>query len=328
MKENFKKYLYGRSALEYWDVPDIRGVLEDENEEFPKEFVIFTDKNISRSSDLWMHTCKIVGAEKYVKNGACTLPLVFLQMANKYNIYELIFLGIQICSFRENRLPLCSVKDLKKCAEELKKHRGRRKALRALQYIKNGSRSPMETMLFMFLSLPNSLGGCSMPGIIFNKKIVMKDFKKMYFADLYFSSKKLVVEYDSYQHHDNKKSFSRDNIRAAELEAEGYELVSVKTAQLQEVSHFETLAKNIAKRIGYSLRVRTNKFIKGFIGLRDLLFHARKHIHGRLRKIEISELPDFYGVPYVYKLYLQKFEKLKRFIDSNLRFPIQLFASS
>ena len=52
-----------------------------------------------------------------------TLPLVFLQVALEYTIHELIYLGLQICSHRENGSPLCSVQDLYACAKKLKGHR-------------------------------------------------------------------------------------------------------------------------------------------------------------------------------------------------------------
>jgi len=127
MSHNVKKYVYGKPALDYWRVPSIRGNIEPVDMIFPDEYVIFTDKPIYRPDRAIIHTCSIPGANKYVKERACTLPLVFLQVALEYSILELIFLGLQICSYREGDQPRCTVEELRACAEELRGHRGRRK---------------------------------------------------------------------------------------------------------------------------------------------------------------------------------------------------------
>jgi hypothetical protein len=158
MSDYIEKYLCGKAALDYWDVPAIRGKIEPPDMIFPEEYVIFTDKPLYRPDRAKIHTCSILGAEKYVDGRACTLPLVFLQVALEYSIHELIYLGLQICAYREGDHPRCTVEELRTCAEELRGHRGRRKALRAIRYLADNSRSPMESILYMFLRLPNALG--------------------------------------------------------------------------------------------------------------------------------------------------------------------------
>jgi len=55
----------------------------------------------------------------------------------------------------------------------------------------------MESILYMFLRLPNALGGCGFNEIVLNEKIVLDGGNKTYFADLYVPSCKLDIEYDS-----------------------------------------------------------------------------------------------------------------------------------
>jgi hypothetical protein len=61
-----EKYLCGKAALEYWDVPAIRGKIEPPDMIFPEEYVIFTDKPLYRPDRAKIHTCSILGADKYV----------------------------------------------------------------------------------------------------------------------------------------------------------------------------------------------------------------------------------------------------------------------
>ncbi|HHW93295.1 MAG TPA: hypothetical protein GX734_02225, partial [Clostridiaceae bacterium] len=79
-----KKYICGKYALDYWGVPAVRGKIEPPDVIFPDEYVIFTDKPLYRPDRAIIHTCRISGAKKYVEGKACTLPLVFLQVALEY----------------------------------------------------------------------------------------------------------------------------------------------------------------------------------------------------------------------------------------------------
>ncbi|NMA18848.1 MAG: hypothetical protein GX939_08935 [Clostridiaceae bacterium] len=318
MNTKLEKYLCGRAALEYWQVPNLKGGLEPSDVAIPEEHVIFTDQTVYRPQGIILHTCRIKGAEKYTQDGVCTLPLVFLQMANEYSIHKLIFLGLQICSYQQSQRPLCSKKELASCAKELCGHRGRRKALRALRYIEEGSRSPMESYLYMFLRLPNALGGCGITTLQFNTRITTKKTGKLYYADLYVPSHKLIIEYDSRDFHNNEKSFSRDKIRATSLSAEGYQVVSVCFEQLAKIHHFETLALDIASRVGKKIRIRARKFFEGFTALMDLLLQGAKACRTRAQKVLFHEVPKFSGVRKVYDIYEIAWNKLHNYPKRSL----------
>jgi very-short-patch-repair endonuclease len=308
-----EKYLCGKAALDYWDVPAIRGKIEPPDMIFPEEYVIFTDKPLYRPDRAQIHTCSILGAEKYVDGRACTLPLVFLQVALEYSIHELIYLGLQICSYREGDRPRCTVEELRTCAEELRGHRGRRKALRAIRYLADNSRSPMESILYMFLRLPNALGGCGFKEIVLNEKIVLDgDNNKTYFADLYVPSCKLDIEYDSEEFHSSASEISRDRERAAHLEAEGYRVVSVGYSQLNNLKAFRNLARQLSRLIGKRIYIRARKFFESFVALRDLLLRKGHSIRSRFRKIHKNEIPWHSGVRIAYRIYLAAWNRLIR----------------
>ncbi len=312
MNDYINKYLCGKAALDYWSVPAIRGKIEPPDMIFPEEYVIFTDKPVYRPARAVIHTCSIPGAEQYVEGQVCTLPLVFLQVALEYSIHELIYLGLQICSYREGTRSRCTIEELRACAEDLRGHRGRRKALRAIRYLENNSRSPMESILYMFLRLPNALGGCGFSEIVLNEKIVLDDGGKTYFADLYVPSCKLDIEYDSDEFHSSAFALSKDRERAAHLEAEGYRVVSVGYSQLVDLKAFRNLARQLSRLIGKRIYIRARKFFESFVALRDLLLRKGNSIRSRFRKIQRHEFPWFSGVRAVYKIYLAAWNRLIR----------------
>ncbi len=312
MSNYIQKYICGKAALDYWNVPAIRGKIEPPDIIFPEEFVIFTDKPLYRPDRATIHTCSIPGADQYVDGKACTLPLVFLQVALSYSIHELIFLGLQFCSYREGDRPRCTVEELRACAEELKGHRGRRKALRAIRYLENNSRSPMESILYMFLRLPNALGGCGFNEIVLNERIDLDNGNKTYFADLYVPSCKLDIEYDSEEFHSSRSALSKDRERAAHLEAEGYRVVSVGYSQLTDLKAFRNLARQLSRLIGKRIYIRARKFFENFVALCDLLLRKGNNIRSRFHKIHRNEVPWHAGIRTAYKIYLAAWNRLIR----------------
>ena len=168
---------------------------------FPEEYVIFTDKPLYRPDRATIHTPAVSRADQYVEGKACTLPLVFLQVAHEYTIHELIFLGLQCCSYREGDRPRCTVEELRACAEELKGHRGRRKALRAIRYLENNSRSPWNrssTCSFDYLMLSEV---AALTRSFSTKELTWKMAVKLTLPNLYVPSCKLDIEYDSEEFH-------------------------------------------------------------------------------------------------------------------------------
>lgn len=306
-----KEYLCGKSALLYWNIPDIEGTLEPAKSEITDEFVVFTKEKIYRPDGSNLHTCTLLQAEKYTENGVCTIPLVFLQMAATYTIYQLIFLGLQICSGYGGKQARWTIKEIHECVTSLKGHIGWRKAMRALKYVSEGSRSPQESYLYMRLRLPFSLGGCGFKGIVFNHKIFMKKEGKYYYADLYIAKRRLLIEYDSFQFHNNSRSFSSDTSRDAQLRALGYQIIHVVPDQLRSLQQFKILAGNIARILKKRIRMRARKFFNGFTEL-IRLFVKKKKKYTRRNKVALHQVPDFPGVRQMYAQYVLAWQQLVR----------------
>lgn len=303
MEQKHAAFLSGRAALEYWEVPYLLDFLEPKDQKIQPEYVVFTDRSIHVPQGVKISTCRIPGASKYTQDDACTLPLAFLQVARYYEIHQLIYLAIQMTSYRSRRRPLVTLSELRSCAEELVGHHGRRKALRALKYAEEGSRSPMESLLYMFLSLPNCLGGCGFRGMVFNERIYCEKSNRTYYADLYLPAEKLIVEYDSTQYHNDPESRASDARRTRHLQAEGYRVISVGYHQLRDIRGFEMLARTISKILNKRVRIRARKFFPGYRAMQELLIKGGYSLTSNCEKVEVSGVPQFSGIKRAYVLY-------------------------
>lgn len=282
------------------------------------EYVVFTDKSIYCPGRMKIHTCKNERAQKYLSGVSSAPPLAFLQLAAEFDMYQLVLAGLLLCSERPNEPPLCTVSELKHCINDLRGFRGWAKANRAVKYIADGCRSMMEAKLFMVLSLPVSLGGCGLSGIVLNKKVFCPRHNACFTADLYFPIQKLIIEYDSFQYHNNSVSFSKDAERAAILEAEGYTVLSVKPRQLLRLESYTTLIQNIHKRLGKRQRLQSPKYCDRFHELWKIIqnhnpFDLPYSDPSCHRMVELTEVPDFPGVKRMYEEYVKYWEKLQKY---------------
>ncbi|MCL1895345.1 MAG: hypothetical protein FWG03_02225 [Clostridiales bacterium] len=113
----------------------------------------------------------------------------FLQMAGQLTLAKLIELGYELCGVYSmpnaddknvpergfyNRQPLTSIKKLKAFLDSMPGVKGRKKAMRALRYLRDGSASPMETKLAILLTLPYMLGGYGFSLPEMNKRIAYR----------------------------------------------------------------------------------------------------------------------------------------------------------
>ncbi|MDD4389562.1 MAG: hypothetical protein PHW03_02030 [Eubacteriales bacterium] len=156
-------------------------------------------------------------------------------------------------------------------------HRGRRKALRAINYIENGSASIMESIAFMILTLPHALGGYGLHDAVFNYEIKLKHDvskrlgQKRCFTDLYYESKRLAVEYESFAFHNSPSEQGKDVMRAAVLEKQRIGVMRLTTIQLYDKDACRDFASILASRLGKRIQIRTKKFDQMHALLRTFL---------------------------------------------------------
>ena len=173
--------------------------------------------------------------------------------------------------------PLTNTKALKAFVDKMEGIGGQKKARSALRHIADGSASPMETILFMLLTLPQRLGGYGLPAPALNKQIELgtaakqRSGKAYYVCDLFWPEANLAVEYDSDTFHTGAARITDDSKKRLHLAAHGVHAISVTGTQIRNVTEFESLARLIAEKLGKELRYKNPRFPKARRELRDLL---------------------------------------------------------
>jgi len=279
-----EKYVSNFSAARLWNIPCIDTVLGTGSLQSEQiDFTVFDQGARFRSNGKRVHSCELplpVGAIVSRNGQMISSPeLLFLELATKLSLHRLILLGLQLCSHKQGD-PSKAITSKEKIAAFLAKtpgHMGHKKAMRAVKYISNGSASIMESITYMILTLPHSLGGYGLDGALFNYEIKLtreaqKRLKqKRCFADLYYKQDKLAVEYDSFAYHSSPAEQGKDDIRAATLERLGINVMHFSTIQLYNKEACRDFAYNLAARLNKRIRIRTSKFDEHHSLLRNLL---------------------------------------------------------
>ena len=134
------------------------------------------------------------------------------------------------------------------------------RARRAARYLVSGSASPMETILYLLLCLPRTLGGYGMPAPSLNvKRGVNKSASKFTFArtlvpDLYWSEARLDVEYDSEEFHAEEAALKRGARRTMALRAMHVDVFSMTGDMVRDSVAFDGFAHLLARRLHKRIR--------------------------------------------------------------------------
>jgi len=215
--------------------------------------------------------------------------LCFVQMAGEMSLIQLVMLGYEICGsyrldseastgrgFRDD-VPLTSVNALKSFVAKLKGYKGIKNARRALRFIADGSASPMETILAMFLTLPYMLGGYSFPPPLLNCPIDVPDSSKKakgksrYYCDMYWPDEQVDVEYDSDFYHTKEERIAKDAIRRNALTSVGIAVVTVSRKQINNTAELRRVAMALSGLLGKQLRCPKPEFTRNHAALRKEL---------------------------------------------------------
>lgn len=198
---------------------------------------------------------------------------LLLQMAGELNFAETVALGFELCGrytrdphhageTRYDRNPLTSTTQLKHyCALASGQHHV--KLIRdSLPYIRDNSRSPMETYLAMRLGFPCLRGGFGLGMPELNARIELDDTakylsRKSYLeCDLFYPEAKLAIEYESTAFHGNVSAAKNreDSARRAALEHLGIKVLTVTDSQALNEEQLRILAIDIAAVLNKRIR--------------------------------------------------------------------------
>lgn len=201
---------------------------------------------------------------------------VFLQMARDLSVAQLAALGCELCGmyalnredvgFQESfdacptrMTPLTSVEKLKSFIETTSGAPGTPKAMRALKYVVEGSRSPMETMTCLYLTLPPMLGGYGFKKPAMNATIELNEAARKIAqrhycqGDLCWPECKLDIEYHG-EVHVGAAQMKSDVGRALGIEHMGWRVITVTSSQVRSAERFEVVAREAARHMRFRLR--------------------------------------------------------------------------
>ena len=234
-----------------------------------------------------------IGAEGRLDGLRVSSPeFCFLQMAGYLSLAGLIELGYEFCGKYSmpaagdaeapsrgfyHREPLTSVKKISAFIARMPDFRGRKKAVRALRYLLEGSASPMETKLSMLLTLPYKLGGFGLPAPELNARVVpsktagKSSGRAFYVCDLFWADQNLAVEYDSDMFHTGSERIAEDSLKRNSLALMGVTVITVTTRQLYDSLEFEKAARTLANCLGKRLVFKNPGFAAAHLELRNQL---------------------------------------------------------
>lgn len=220
--------------------------------------------------------------------GIVSPELALLQIAPLVSMSELAGLMTEFCGFYTpaeflsyglaKREQLTTVTRLKAFSEKVEYLRGLNTFQRALQYAFDRSRSPMETGLALFLSLPLHYGGYALKGLELNKEILLKKADARAFGvdtlrpDICWEAKKVCIEYDSVDFHANLSRVANDAQRKNAFAAAGYTVSTFTKTQLGSWNKTDLFAEQIAKHLGRRIRGSGDEHR---LALRKQLFSTR-----------------------------------------------------
>jgi len=279
-----RSYLSHFSAAKAWNIPYIESFLGNELKASGMNDVsVFNENSRFSINGKKAHSCTtpLPSGAVTVRSGmmVASPELLFLELANKLCIHKLILLGLQLCSHLPGQ-PSEAITTKQKLSAFLAKtngHRGHRKAEHAVKYVEDGSASIMESIAYMILCLPHSLGGYGLNGAIFNHEIKIKGEAQNHlgqnrcFVDLYYKKERLAVEYESFAYHKCPSEQGKDLMRSEVLKKHGIEVLHLSTIQLYNSVACRNFAYNLATRLGKRMQIRAKKFDEMHDSLRALL---------------------------------------------------------
>ena len=216
---------------------------------------------------------------------------LFLQLASStLSLHELILLGDELCGtytmvmepngYDINRSePLTTAASLHAFLQSAPHMNNSRKALRALQYVVDGSASIRESMLEMIMCLPPRLGGYGLPQPKMNWRVDFSEhariIAKQDFArcDLCWPEFKLDVEYNGAFWHTAEEDAVRDTRRKEALQSMGWEVITVSCDEFEFQSGLYSIICTIAKRLRHRLRTYSDETWQRRLGLYRTLAH-------------------------------------------------------
>lgn len=182
-------------------------------------------------------------------------------------------------------VPIATLSEMRGFLERHSSIAGSRNARRALGHAIERLGSPAETALYLMLCLPRRMGGFGFPHPVANGTITPSSSRRTrvsqseFHPDLLWPKARLILEYDSDEHHRLPQQAARDAKRRNDLEILGFDVIVATRVILRNVSLFDKMADQIRLRLGLRATIRTEKWLQQRTELRQLLLSPSPNSH-------------------------------------------------
>lgn len=205
---------------------------------------------------------------------------MLIQLSKSLNYEELFLLILELCgsysinpldnSFTNNIYPITDIKTIKNYLTRFKNMnpyaKGVNNLLRICKYAQNASASPMESRLYIKLCGPKKQGLYECKGLKLNQKINISKKAQLIagqdyiIPDITCIKKKVAIEYDSAQFHENTTQGQRDKRRRDAMVHDGWKVVTIVPSQINNPNIFHAIAIGIKKALKEDTRIRVKNF--------------------------------------------------------------------
>lgn len=227
----------------------------------------------------------IVGVELCALQAATYLPFrglveYYFELCGAYS------LGTDSSTSYTERFALTSTERLKQFFNSITRCDGLALARKAIQCVRDGCRSPMETAFVMMLTLPKSEGGLGIKGIETDYEVQVTTAaknltrRKKFFMDAYLKKSRTDIEYNGF-YHDAEEDRAIDEERKNALASMGYGIITVSRYSFMHASSFARVMEAIQRKEG----VRPSRLPKDFQIMQEDLrqFVLRRFIQEKKR---------------------------------------------
>ena len=267
----------------------------------PLEVMVFDRKNARYAMDCQCHvSSKRFSSSRFVELGdgiyVVGVELCALQAATYLPFRELVEYYFELCgayslgtgssaSYTE-RFALTSTERLKQFFNSITRCDGLTLARKAIQCVRDGCRSPMETAFVMMLTLPKSEGGLGIKGVETDYEVQVtaaaKNLtrRKKFFMDAYLKKSRTDIEYNGF-YHDAEEDRAIDEERKNALASMGYGIITVSRHSFMHASAFVRVMEAIQRKEG----IRPSRLPKDFQIMQEDLrqFVLRRFIEEKKR---------------------------------------------
>lgn len=206
----------------------------------------------------------IVGVELCALQAATYLP--FRELVEYYfELCGVYSLGTDSSTSYIERFALTSTERLKQFFNSITRCDGLALARKAIQYVRDGCRSPMETAFVMMLTLPKSEGGLGIKGIETDYEVQVTAAAKnltrrnKFFMDAYLKKSRADIEYNGF-YHDAEEDRAIDEERKNALASMGYGIITVSRYSFMHASAFVRVMERSNGKRAYAPRVCQKTF--------------------------------------------------------------------